>query len=81
MDKRRTGSGNHWGRVTGIERALAVGSILCGLVVAAALVVFCVHNLGFLALALVGTLMVTGVWEVAITWLQSRLVSQFQTVL
>ena len=36
---------------------------------------------GGLALALVGTLMVTGVWEVAITWLQSRLVSQFQTVL
>jgi diacylglycerol kinase family enzyme len=49
--------------VTGIERALALGSILCCLFATAALVVFCVHNLGFLGLALVGlTVMAGGLW-------------------
>jgi diacylglycerol kinase family enzyme len=52
--------------VTGGERALALGSLVCGLLLAAAIVAFAVRNLGFLALALVGlAAAVSGLWWAA----------------
>ncbi len=54
---------NQRGQITGVERASALGSILCGLLVAVALVVFCLRNLGLLGLALVGlSVMAGGLW-------------------
>ena len=45
------------------ERALALGSLACGLLVAALLVGYIVRNLGFLAIAVVGfALAVAGAW-------------------
>ncbi len=67
MDAARMANGKHRRRITGGERASAVGSILCGLLVALMLVIFCLRNLALLGLALVG-LWVTAVglwWAVA----------------
>ena len=50
-------------RVTGRERAMALSSLGCGLLLIAALVVFGLRNLGFLVLALVGlAIAVGGLW-------------------
>ncbi len=49
--------------VTGRERGLALGSLGCGLLLAVALVVFAVRNLGFLVLGLAGlAVAVCGLW-------------------
>ncbi len=51
------------GPVTGLERGLALASLVCGLLLAVTLVVFAVRNLGFLVLALVGlAAAVGGLW-------------------
>ena len=53
-------------RVTGRERGLAVGSLVCGLLVAVALIVLATRNVGFLVLALVGlAVAVGGMWWAA----------------
>jgi diacylglycerol kinase family enzyme len=52
-------------RIRWRERAYALGSLACGLVLAALLIVFVLRNLGFLAMALVGLgLAVGGAWWV-----------------
>ena len=54
---------SHSRRVTGLERGLALGSLGCGLLLAAALVVFAVRDLGFLVLALAGlAVSIGGLW-------------------
>ncbi len=51
------------GRVTGRERGLALASLACGLLLAVAIVVFALRNVGYLALALVGLVVaVGGLW-------------------
>jgi diacylglycerol kinase family enzyme len=51
------------GHITRGERALALASLLCGSLVAVAVVVVCLHNLGFLGLALLGlVVMASGLW-------------------
>ncbi len=53
------------GQVTWPERALALSSLGCGLVLTVALVVFVLRNIGFLVLALVGlAITVGGLWWV-----------------
>ena len=50
-------------RISWRERALALGSLACGLLLAALVFGFVVRNLGFLALAVVGLgLAVAGAW-------------------
>ncbi len=50
-------------RVTGRERGLALSSLGCGLLLAVVLVLFALHNLGFLLLGLVGlAVAVSGMW-------------------
>ena len=52
-------------RVSWRERGLAIGSLSCGLLLAAAVIVFSLRNLGILVLALVGlAVTVSGVWWV-----------------
>ncbi len=51
------------GRVTGSERGLALGSLACGLLLAVAIVVFALRNVGYLVLALAGlAAAVGGLW-------------------
>jgi diacylglycerol kinase family enzyme len=64
-DASAVGDPRHPRRVTGGERALALGSLGCGLLLTVALVVFGLRHLGYLVLALVGlSVAVGGLWWV-----------------
>ena len=60
MDTSATTNPRRPRRVTARERGLALGSLGCGLLLAVALVVFGIRNLGFLVLALVGLAVAAG---------------------